>query len=199
MFVLGRCIYQTACGGSTHAQTWINNIDMNLSKIGGNASIHLLNGILFEIYFNSKGELRQKPKTNYYERPIMLCLKEEYASCSTFIRYALEQYPQRIIYLPGSPDSLIVDILISQSNGVYHIDGVFIDGLNCMYNEDASRFYAYDATNWYVCEMDLSEITSGLLHKIVVPKNKVKFTYNLEIPKNTKIIVPVDYNLLRYI
>lgn len=199
LFVLGRCIYQTACGGSTHAQAWLNNAEMNLGKIGGNSSIHLLNGILFEIYFNSKGELRKNPKADYYEKPVMLCLQEKYAPCSSFIRNYLEQYPQKIVYVPGTTDSLTVDILISQSNGIYHVDGVCIDGLNCMYNGDASHYYAYDDSNGFDCEMKITEITTNLQRKLVVPKNKVKFTYNLEIPNDVNIIVPVDYNLLRYI
>jgi len=63
-----------------------------------------------------------------------------------------------------------------------------------MYNGDA-----YDDSNGFDCEMKITEITTNLQRKLVVPKNKVKFTYNLKIPKDVNIIVPVDYNLLRYI
>ena len=100
LFVLGRNIYQTACGGSGTADTWMENIEANLNSIGGSAAIHLLNGILFEIFFNSGGEIRTKLKTDYYEKPVKLCQREKYASCGSFIRSYLEQYPQRIIYVP---------------------------------------------------------------------------------------------------
>lgn len=199
LFVLGRNIYQTACGGSGTADTWMENIEANLNSIGGSAAIHLLNGILFEIFFNSGGEIRTKLKTDYYEKPVKLCQREKYASCGSFIRSYLEQYPQRIIYVPGAPDLLTIDILISQGERGYHIDGICVDGLSCMYDQDASDFYVYNEFSYYYREMTITDIANDILFRIAAPKNKVKFTCNVNVEKETSVLVPVDYNLLRYI
>lgn len=123
---------------------WIENIETNLSNIGGNAAIHLINGILFEIHFNSMGKIRANPKADYYEKPVKLCQRKEYVYCDSFIKNYLEQYPQYVRYIPGTPDLLTVDILIARSDIGYHIAGICIDGLSCMYDKDSSDLYVYD-------------------------------------------------------
>lgn len=199
LFVLGRNIYQTACGGSGNAESWIDDIESNLNGIGENASLHLLNGILFEIYFDCKGRIRKDTKSECFERPVRLCQKEKYSSCASFIRSFLEQYPQRIIYIPGSSDLMTIDILVSQSENEYHIDGICIDGLSCMYDEDEIEFYKYDEDNYYVRKMTSIDLETRIMHKIVAPRNKIKFTYNEKISPDTKILVPDSFGLLRYI
>ena len=156
LFVLGRNIYQTACGGSRNAQSWIADLEINLNSIGGSAAIHILNGILFEIYFNSSAQIRRTLKAEQYETPVKLCIKDRYAVCGLFIRDFLEQYPQRLIYIPGSRSVLTTDILISREDDEYHIDGICVDGLSCMYDEDATEF-SQDSYQLYIAtrEQDL--------------------------------------------
>lgn len=199
LFVLGRNIYQTACGGSCAAERWMENIETNLSNIGGNAAIHLLNGILFEIHFNYMGKIRANPKADYYEKPVKLCQKKEYVSCGSFIKNYLEQYPQYVRYIPGTPDLLTIDILIAHSDIGYHIDGVCIDGLSCMYDKDSSGPYVYDGFSYAYREMTIRDITTDLCCRIAVPKNMVKFTCNIKIPNDSSVLVPLDFTLLRYI
>ena len=199
LFVLGRNIYQSACGGSGNAEEWIDNINSNLISIGDKASIHLLNGILFEIYFNCKGQIRKSPKSGCFEKPISICQKDKYISCSLFIRSHLEQYPQKIFYMPGSTNLFIIDILISQSESEYHIDGIYIDGLSCMYNEDEVEFYKYDYYNYFLRKVTSEQLEILLMEKMVVPRNRTKFIYNEKISPDTKILVPYDFSILRYI
>ena len=199
LFVLGRNIYQTACGGSRNAQSWIADLEINLNSIGGSAAIHILNGILFEIYFNSSAQIRRTLKAEQYETPVKLCIKDRYAVCGLFIRDFLEQYPQRLIYIPGSRSVLTTDILISREDDEYHIDGICVDGLSCMYDEDATEFYEYDSSSYYYREVTLSRLENIILEKVAAPKNKIKFTYNVEIPATTSILIPSDFNLLRYV
>lgn len=199
LFVLGRNIYQTACGGSGYAESWIENLEISLDSIGGSAAIHILNGILFEIYFNSNAQIRKTLKAEYYEIPVKLCIKDRYAVCGVFIRDFLEQYPQRIIYIPGSGNILTTDILISEEDDQYHIDGICIDGLSCMYDEDATEFYEYNGSSYYYKEVTLSELENIILEKVAIPKNKIKFTCNVNISPQTSILIPSNFNLLRYV
>lgn len=199
LFVLGRNIYQAACGGSGNAENWINNINSNLLSIDDNASIHLLNGILFEIYFNCKGQIRTSPKSVCFEKPIKMCQKHKYISCSVFIRSFLEQYPQKIFYMPGSTDLLTIDVLISQSDNEYHIDGIYIDGLSCMYDEDEVEFYKHNDSDYFCQEVTSDKLEIILMEKIVIPKSRAKFTYNENISSDTKILVPYNFSILRYI
>ena len=198
LFVLGRNIYQAACGGSGSAYDWIDGIEANLNRIGGSSAIHLLNGILFEIFFNCGGKIRTKIKSDCYEKPVKLCQQEKYASSASFIRSYLEQYPQQILHIPGSQDILTIDILVSEKNARYIVDGICIDGLSCMYNQEATDFYAYDR-HAFCSEMTLDDVATNILFKIAAPKNRVKFTYNMNLGKDVSVVFPFDFNLLRYI
>ena len=199
LFVLGRNIYQTACGGSRNAEYWIEDLETNLNSIGGNAAIHMLNGILFEIYFNKDAQIRRNLKSKRYESPVKLCLKEQYKLCGLFIRDFLEQYPQQIIYIPGSDNVLTADILISQEDDHYYIESIYIDGLSCMYNTDGSEFYEYDGLDDCHREGTLSVLESIILKKVAAPKSKIKFTCNMKISPKSTILIPYNFNLLRYI
>lgn len=199
LFVLGRNIYQAACGGSGNAENWIDDIESNLNHMHDNIAMHLLNGILFEIYFDSRSELRSHPKIDHFEKPVRLCQKERYSICSMFVRSYLEQYPQRIIYIPGTPTALTIDILISQNSNRWHIDGIYIDGLSCMYDKDSSELYEYDDSMPYYREMSKSELEESIIEKVVVPQNRVRFTYNSELTGLDKVLTPPDYQLLRYV
>ena len=57
-FVLGRNILQAACGGSFAASSYMNNLERNLSIWTKDDVNHVLNGMLFEMYFNANGQFR---------------------------------------------------------------------------------------------------------------------------------------------
>ena len=59
VFVLGRNIYQCACGTERNALGILKNLRRELAKIPEKAALHLLNGMFFEVYFNGEGEFRE--------------------------------------------------------------------------------------------------------------------------------------------
>jgi hypothetical protein len=199
LFVLGRNIYQAACGNAGNAYEWIENIETNLNSIPISKTIHLLNGVLYEIYFDCDGEIRTRLKSACYEKPVQACLKDKYSECGKFLQNNLEQFPQRIFYLPGSENYLSIDLMVSSVERDRYIDGIYIDGLSCMYDGNAKTRYE-NLYNLYSCrEMTPKELESSIRAKVIVTKNRVKFTYNISLQETDKILVPDDYQLLRYI
>jgi hypothetical protein len=61
-FVLGRNIYQAACGSANSAVNFLTHLNANLARLPENVAFHVLNGVLFEIYFDSTGLKRKKAK-----------------------------------------------------------------------------------------------------------------------------------------
>ena len=57
-FVLGRNLYQCACGSEKRASSFINDLRRELASLPNDRAVDLLNGMFFEVYFNSKGEFR---------------------------------------------------------------------------------------------------------------------------------------------
>ena len=62
LFVLGRNIYRAANGNSYACHRFIEAFENN-TNIPDEAKIHILNGMAFEIYYDSEGNLRQNMKT----------------------------------------------------------------------------------------------------------------------------------------
>lgn len=207
LFILGRNIYQAACGDCASAVNWIEAVSQHLNRIGGSASIHVLNGILFEIYFDSHGNLRDIPKWEHYENPVKMCLNPNYQASAHFIQGLLAQYPKSMIYIPGSLNSVSIDVIISESDGEYHLDSIYVDGLSCMYNESGTapyKFvpfsypfaypfpYVYDHMNWRQIELSIC----GML---VLPQSKSKFTFNIPVSDDVEILMPRQYRLQKYL
>lgn len=67
-FVLGRNILQSAEGSSGSAITFMENISLYIGKWPVKFKQAIIDGMLFEVFFNSKGELRNPPfKASYLD------------------------------------------------------------------------------------------------------------------------------------
>jgi hypothetical protein len=115
IFVLGRNIYQCACGEENRAEALLNDLRRSLAKLPIDAAEHLLNGMFFEAYFNSKGEFRgAKPKSKCLIQLFGLQAVEKYANSIAFIRKELDPYRDQLGVLPNaSPETLVVTIKIN--------------------------------------------------------------------------------------
>ncbi len=198
LFILGRNIYQAACGGAWVAKDWIDNLENNLNKFSDSIEFHILNGILFEIYFDNCGKLRRLLKSELYETPVSLCNKEKYTASASFISNKLILNPQRIIYLPGSDDTILLDIgLEITDDNQYQLTQIYIDGLPCLYNEDSSDLYSYDVA-MYLYQLTKSQFEYLIKSSLAVPKNKIQICYNLKISEECIINSPNQLNLANY-
>ena len=78
---------------------------------------HVLNGILFEIYFNSHGEFRsgQIKRNQFFDLVMSLRVRDEFSKSFGFIRAAIYPYRDELIYLiPDDNSKLDVDILVKE-------------------------------------------------------------------------------------
>lgn len=198
LFVLGRNIYQTACGGSFTAQSWMDNLEYNLNKFSESVSFHILNGILFEIYFNSDGKLRNKLRTGYYEYPISLCAKDRYGKSALFIASYLTLNQQKILFLPGNQDDILLDVDLEKIDDVtYNLLQIYINGLPCLYDEECNHLYSYNDYS-YLYEIEQSKFENLLRCSIAAPKNKFKIHYTNNLTEGAIINSPHKINLCNY-
>ncbi|PAU92648.1 peptidase C14 [Aliifodinibius salipaludis] len=114
-FILGRNLLQ-ASGAVFAAQEFMDKIDNNLPKYQENDENHLLNGILFEIYFDSKGSFRfNRTKKHYLERILQLRKNPTYKKSFEFISNLLVSTNYDLIYIPSENDKKIdIDIIASK-------------------------------------------------------------------------------------
>jgi hypothetical protein len=107
-FVLGRNIYQCAEGDENRAKDIMNNLRRELARIPDEWSVHILNGMFYEAYFNNEGKFRDgKLKDKYLTQLFAMETSKKFASCIEFIRAALEPYRDRLGVLPGEPQEAL--------------------------------------------------------------------------------------------
>jgi len=114
-FILGRNLLQ-ASDSAHNAIRFMENIRAIITKYTSNNENHVLNGILFEIYFNAYGEFR-KEKTKAYNIEPILALRNNVSLVNSFDficrLLADTQYP--LIYMPRSVDEYIdLDVVASE-------------------------------------------------------------------------------------
>ena len=117
-FIFGRNMLQSS-SWSFSAQNFMNSLSMNLRKYKcDNGDNHVLNGILFEIYFDSHGEFRSLQLKDYFFDEVMSLRKyPDYAKSFGFIRTILNQYKDVVMYLiPENDAKLDVDITVRIKN-----------------------------------------------------------------------------------
>lgn len=109
IFVLGRNIYQCACGSERKALAILGNLRDTLSELPSTAATHLLNGMLFEVYFNKEGEFRGRSlKAKCLDKLLKLQKIKKYEPSISFIRRALQPYRTRLPFLPCITPEVVV-------------------------------------------------------------------------------------------
>lgn len=118
LFVLGRNIYQCACGGERQANEIMQNLRRELAKVSLEVSENLLNGMFYEVYFNSKGNFRgQDLKGRHLNDLLALQEVSKYEDSIFFIRKALEPYRNNLAILPNSiPEKLEIHVLVEEKS-----------------------------------------------------------------------------------
>lgn len=119
-FVLGRNIYQAACGNAQKPMDFIANLDNSLRRFPETVSKYMLAGILYEIYFDSQAGLRQTPKAGSIVKPLSLVAKEGYEDVRAFIRLKLDEANANLFFYPGDDQ---VRMIIVQSEPEEGADG----------------------------------------------------------------------------
>ncbi|MDX7839450.1 TIR domain-containing protein [Aeromonas caviae] len=108
-FVLGRNMYQCACGGERRACSFVSNLRRELANISEERAIDLLNGMFFEVYFNSEGEFRGSELKNR-KLPELLKIQtvKKYSPSIAFIRRSLDPYKKEVPFLPSAEPQVVV-------------------------------------------------------------------------------------------
>lgn len=109
-FVLGRNLYQAACGNSQKAMEFMVALESQLQQFPQATAQHLLAGILYEIYFDSHGEFRTSAKFGYADKPMAIVTDPIYEEALEFIRFHLHAHRSRLKFQPGERNPKTIHI-----------------------------------------------------------------------------------------
>lgn len=173
LFVIGRNIYQSACGESRSAANFIRTFATRTKGLDENKRKALLDGMLFEVFFDGQARLRKVFKDQMFDLVFSL-QKYEYSQPSfEFISECLLSHASSFYSLPGKNIVTAVDIVLESKPKSKSplVEKICIASQNVLRAEDDD-----DREPWYRTykrEVLESEISTQLL----IPKHLLTFNY----------------------
>ena len=194
-FVLGRNIYQCACGGENRAVDIMKNLRRELAKIPAESAEHVLNGMFYEVYFNHEGEFRgAKLKDASLSELFALQSVQKYENCITYIQYVLDPYRGSLGVLPNkAPEILKVRVKIDPS------DPPVLSSIKCQGKEQLIITVDEDTDDpsWRLSyrAFSLESFPERLSKLWKIPCGQLEVKFNKDLPATTKVCLPKGKSL----
>ncbi|PZP29045.1 MAG: peptidase C14 [Roseateles depolymerans] len=138
LFVVGRNLYQAACGGSHSAMAYLRDFASRSSGIKEPKRKALLDGMLFEVFYDPNGKLRKQFKLRQFEPLFALQRHKDLLPSFDFIAECLLPEAARFYSIPGKRHEVVVDVATHPSAKAGHhvLDSVHCDGASILWLED---------------------------------------------------------------
>ncbi len=181
-FILGRNLLQSSTYAWS-ASSFMENIAIKILEYSIDGENHVLNGILYEIYFDAHGEFRkEKTKKHYFSEIMVLRRLPVFEKSFEFIRHLLIATEYPFIYIPKKEDEIFdVDIVATpQKLNNYGKEVIFQVISKIIWNSidltDAiSKYYLYGKDS-----EDLKQIISDFLS---VPEKQLQINCNIKLER----------------
>jgi hypothetical protein len=120
-FVLGRNVYQSACGNAKAAMGMLEDLRGHLANVPTPLAEHLLNGMFYEAYFDRGGKFRgTQLKAKFISKLFAIQTVSKYQDCIAFIGQALGPYRDQLVAIPNSTPQ-IVELTLRVSKKPPHV------------------------------------------------------------------------------
>jgi hypothetical protein len=204
LFVIGRNIYQSACGGSGVAIRTIENLKSIFTKYPDFVVNHLYSGMLYEIYFNSKNKFRENNfKATFINQILDLQDELRLKDSIDFIDRSLQPFKDKLVILPSqNPEKVKVAIdyeeeeetfidFLGIENKFHSITNILINGYSIITSEGEEAIKGYISV--YGSQFDVARflsvnylIPTKQMDLILNPEVMGQITLRLEEPKKLK-------------
>ncbi|MGA2569370.1 MAG: caspase family protein [Terracidiphilus sp.] len=130
LFVVGRNVYQAACGGSRSAYRFIEHFASLASGLPSEKWRALLDGMLFEVFFDSHGEIRKELKNDRFEEVFRLQQFPSLAGSFDFISECVIPFSDRFHVQPGRNREVALDVVTRSTANDAIVEEVLLGGKN---------------------------------------------------------------------
>lgn len=197
-FVLGRNIYQCACGTERTASAFLGALRRELAQIPPDAAAHLLNGMFYEVYFDSKGEFRQdRLKSERMNDLFALQTVAKYSDVVAFIRQALSPYRDNLVVLPATtPEIVTVRVKVTRK------DPPIVRSVECFGEEllDIPARAGLAANRMWrlsLKQFSVETLRASMSEAWYVPLEQLKIELSPALPEDAQLRLPEDKTILR--
>jgi len=181
MFILGRNLLQSAHGSASNAVDFFTYLKRNLLEFQLGNQNHVLNGILFEMYYDSKGEFRfHKCKGDFREQIFQLSENLAFANSFRFIKDILLKQNYKLIFIPGD---IKIDITVKatvrtrenfgREEEIQHIEAIVYD------NIDITK----EILGYYISPLNETGLKAVISKHLNSPLSIVNINSNVELKK----------------
>jgi hypothetical protein len=176
LFVVGRNIYQAADGNAFGAKSFIRDFPQVIQKLPNEKWRAILDGMLFEVFFNSNGDLRRDFKVRYFEDLFSLQEFERLSESFEFIANCLRQYPGSFHVIPGTNQEVALDIMLKLKGDSSTLKEIRLGGKNILRceGEDGEEVAAEDVPRG---RKDRDRLEEELRATLGIPKRLLKISY----------------------
>ncbi len=203
LFVLGRNILQTAQGGERAAKAFLENIENNARKFDHEGHNHLLNGILFEIYFDNEGRFRgHNLKTAAFDKIMYLFKNDEFTSSFLFIYQQLEPFSEDLMFIPSpQANSINLDLVLekAESGNVieYKVKEIKHEGKEMLKEQEDSWLIRTNGDIAYQ-PYTFIRLKQEIAKQLGVPEQLLILSANYTIDNSSRLLYPFGYSLSKF-
>jgi hypothetical protein len=178
LFVVGRNVYQAACGGSKGAILYLTDFMLRTAGMKPDRRKALLDGMLFEVFFDSDAQLRKNIKMGSFQKLFGLQQRQELKPSFDFIAECLLQDIARFYSLPGKNHTVVVDVVTNAGTkaGVQVLRSVHYGGTDIFWMDDPE--YAPEPGEEPIYrKMNITEFEKHLAEEMVVSEALLTIKY----------------------
>ncbi|PSU23149.1 PIN-like domain-containing protein [Photobacterium kishitanii] len=168
LFVLGRNIYQAACGNSQKASEYMASLRGKLGLFSNGDANHILAGMAFEIYFDSSSQYRETVKFDYASNVLSLLSTDNFIQAKRFIRRHLQDYEGQLLFIPGDQgepkEEITINVSLSDDDkSGFVLNSVMFQGKELI--DDDEEDYSW----WFVSDYNASKIRDEISSILAIP------------------------------
>lgn len=192
LFVLGRNIYQASVGGAWRAQEFIDTFQRVM--LTDDIKKHLLCGMVYEIYYDKKGTIRDSFKSDFYLMVLKHLYEQQFQMCKSFISAILANETSRLIFIPSSEERMAIHIECVKASDdelppVYNVQGIYYQGKNYLLYKDK-----YDKE---ICifgkKLSKGDLINEISKLLIIPPDMLIVSIPLECPPNAVYRLPPEF------
>ncbi|HHP0452223.1 TPA: caspase family protein [Vibrio harveyi] len=199
LFVLGRNIYQAACGDSGSAVSFISEFRSNLLRASTDKQVCIIEGMLFEVFFNSKGDFRDSFKVAMFNKLFELQQYPDYKPAFDFIAELLLPFHNSFYVIPGksiSDASIELGATLAEESGNVIISSVHFDGESILRAEAGAERYIFDGQVMHD-SLTYDELLNKLSVEMMIPRQYIAIQSTVPVDDSTRIEFPYRHTVKR--
>lgn len=177
LFVVGRNLYQAACGNSNRAGAFIGDFASRVAAFDDDKAKAVLDGMLFEIFFDPDAKLRGEFKLGRFQEVFALQRHARFASSFDFIAECLLRDSARFHAIPGKRHGVTVDaVTTAGAKGVHRLESIHCGGADILWQDDED--FAPEPGDPQLREkLDFDAFEERIARQMVIPRHLLTINY----------------------